>query len=137
MIYPFSEKDYKNEIISNLKPFDKDLEKLSLQAIEQFNQYILYISIPSSDSSPRSVYECILSGGIVGITREDYYQDLPLELQGRIILINLKNKRWLEESINKANLLNKKPFNLKNLNLDKFDQLKSFKTIYKKINDYY
>ena len=138
LIYPFSEKEYRNKIISNLKPFDKDLGKLSQKKLlEEFNKYILYISIPSSDSSPRSVYECILSGGIVGITREDYYQDLPLELQKRIILINLNNKRWLEESINKANLLNKKPFNLKNLNLDKFDQLKSFKTIYKKLNDYY
>ena len=138
LIYPFSEKDYKNEIISNLKPFDKDLGKLSqARLLEQFNQYILYISIPSSDSSPRSVYECIFSGGIVGITEEDYYKDLPKELQERIILINLNNKRWLEEAINKANLLNKKPFNPKNVNLDQFDQLKSFKAIYKKLNKFY
>lgn len=135
LIYPFSNTSYKKQIYPYMKRVDVDLGKLSkVKLIKEFHKYLLYISIPKSDSSPRSVYECILSGGIVATTKEDYYDDLPKTLQKRIIIIDLNDKDWLKKAINTARKLNSKEFDITKINLNQFDQVHSFKLIYEKID---
>tara|TARA_B100001989_G_scaffold250543_1_gene227870 strand:+ start:878 stop:1999 length:1122 start_codon:yes stop_codon:yes gene_type:complete len=135
LIYPFSDESYKKEISPYIKSIDDDLGTLSkVKLIEEFHKYILYISIPKSDSSPKSVYECILSGGIVAATREDYFDDLPKSLQNRIIIVDLNDRYWLKKSINKAIKLSSQEFDITKTNLDLFDQTQSFKLIYEKIH---
>ena len=134
LIYPFSNESYKKEISPYMTSIDLDLGKLSkIKLIEEFHKDLLYISIPKSDSSPRSVYECILSGGIVATTRDDYLDDLPKTLQNRIIIVNLNDKYWLKKAINKAIKLNSLEFDITKVDLNQFDQAHSFKLIYEKI----
>ena len=82
-------------ISSDTVKFTVDLGK-----VDKKNMYkilletILVISIPSSDSSPRSVYEAIFCGCAVGITYQPYYDLLPLCMKKRIVLIDLNNNNW-------------------------------------------
>ena len=134
LIYPFYENSYRKKIFPLLKNFDNDIGKISKnKLLKEFTKYLLYISIPASDSSPRSVYECVLSGGIVAITREEYYEDLPKRMKDRIIVIDLKDKDWLLKSIEKAKSLNSKKFDITKINLNRFDQQYSFNIIYEKL----
>lgn len=77
-IYPFSDNDYISEIRKYLLPNDilsgrQDREKMYRLLLETK----LVISIPKSDSSPRSVYEAIFCGAAVAITYNAYYDTLP------------------------------------------------------------
>ena len=60
---------------------------------------ILVISIPASDSSPRSVYESVFCGAIVAMTYSRYYDELPYCMRQRIYLVNLDNKIWFDEAL--------------------------------------
>ena len=134
LIYPFSNESYKKEIAPYMTSIDLDLGKLSkVKLIEEFHEDLLYISIPKSDSSPRSVYECVLSGGIVATTRDDYFDDLPKTLQNRIIIVDLNDKYWLNKAINKAIKLNSLEFDITKVDLNQFDHtlLNSYEKIYK------
>ena len=66
---------------------------------------IATISIPISDSSPRSVYESIFSGAPT-ILQDNPYQDFMTDsMKSRVITINItdmKNSHWLSKSIKEA-----------------------------------
>ncbi len=136
LIYPFYESNYRNKLFSKFKDIDEDIGKVNkINLYREFSRYLLYISIPKSDSSPRSVYECILCGGVVAITEESYYYKLPNLMKQRVILVNLNDKKWLNKAIEKAKLINKKNFDITKIDLNEFDQLNSFKIIYKKLHN--
>lgn len=99
-IYPFYEDTYKSRELKNFKKFDKDYGRVSKE--EMLNILActqLVISIPKSDSSPRSVYEAIFSGCAVAVTYNPYLDVLPECMKGRIIIVDLKMENWLEEAI--------------------------------------
>lgn len=134
LIYPFSQIYYKKKLLLNFAKDDKDIGRLNKKELmKEFTKYFLYISIPKSDSSPRSVYECIFCGGIVAATKEDYYDDLPDEMKKRIILVNLKNKDWFDHTLRKAYILNNEPFRFTQSTINQFDQFYSFKKIYNEL----
>ena len=62
--YPFAEKNYKSKINNYLKCSDSDLGRIEkkIDLYKILNSTVLAISIPESDSSPRSVYEAIFCG---------------------------------------------------------------------------
>ena len=102
---------------------------------ELFLRSKIIFSIPSSDSSPRSVYEAIFCGAIVGITYHPFYDTLPKCMKDRIILINLSDKNWFRDTIDYAEKIYKEVFVPSDEALDLFDQRKSFNKILKLIND--
>ncbi len=62
-IYPFYESVFMKEILKNLKPGDDDLGRVGrMEMYDLLSKTRLVLSIPSSDSSPRSVYEAIFCG---------------------------------------------------------------------------
>ena len=62
-MYPSFDNTYLNEVKRYLKPFDKLLGKVEkAKLFSLMSNSIATISIPISDSSPKSVYESIFSG---------------------------------------------------------------------------
>lgn len=126
-IYPFCDQDYKSSLNELFIPADNDLSSLDKE--KMFNILVktkLVISIPYSDSSPRSVFEAIFCGCIVAITYNPYYETFPKSLRSRVILVDINQENWFHHAINKAEYLIDKPFKPCKRALKAFDQDCSF-----------
>lgn len=136
-VYPFSEGEYKDKVFQYISSSDIDLGRVTRAKMYEliFNTQLV-ISIPSSDSSPRSVYEAIFCGAAVAISYHPYYDGLPDCMKERIILIDIENENFIEESLQKAKKIIAKQFIPCEVTLDLFDQRRSFKRILSLINEY-
>ncbi len=124
-IYPFHDKTYKSTI--SLSENDIDHGRVSrTNMYSLMKNTCLVVSVPSSDSSPRSVYEAIFCNSIVAITYQKYYDNLPECMQSRIIIVNMQNRDWLKLAFDKALHIKKKDFRPTSEALELFDQKKSF-----------
>tara|TARA_Y200000002_G_scaffold365326_1_gene355127 strand:- start:442 stop:1569 length:1128 start_codon:yes stop_codon:yes gene_type:complete len=127
---PFAENDYKNVIIEELETYDQFLGRLDKVSLhKRLSKTKLVISIPFSDSSPKSVYESIFLGCAVAITFNKYYDLLPECMQSRIVLINLEDDNWFGKAIHTANEIVESPYVPSEKALHLFDQRESFKAI--------
>jgi len=131
-IYPFYEQKYLEEIRKRLNTKDVDLGRIDRMSMYNLlSETLLVISIPDSDSSPRSVYEAIFCGCVVAITYHPYYNSLPQCMKSRILVIDLNKTDWLEVAIDNAKKIIEKPFIPSEEALDMFDQRRSFKLVEK------
>jgi hypothetical protein len=129
-IYPFYDENYKNKIKSALSKEDRDIGKVDrIKMYELMNRAKLAISIPFSDSSPRSVYEAIFCGCAVAITYNSYYEILPECMKERIVIVDIKDTYWFDKAMEFADLITQREFIPTSEALDLFDQLKSFEKI--------
>ncbi len=125
-IYPFHDDTYKSKM--SFSKYDIDHGRVKREKMYSLMKNAsLVVSLPSSDSSPRSVYEAIFCNSIVAITYQKYYDDLPECMQSRIIIVNIENKDWLKIAFDKALHIKKKDFKPTAKALDLFDQKRSFK----------
>lgn len=135
-IYPFYEEKYVNSCKILMKSFDIDLGRVDRNKMyELFSISELVISIPSSDSSPRSVYEAILCGSVVAINYNPYYETLPDCMKSRIIIIDLMKNDWFEDAIKKSKIINMTHYVPSKLAIETFDQIESFKKLQKLLFD--
>jgi len=126
--YPFSNDDYKIEWNNYIQSSDIDLGRVDKTLLYQLMYKTkIVISIPQSDSSPRSVYEAIFCGAPVAITYNNYYEFLPKSMKDRIIIVDLNVNNWLEDALLKAEIILKEKFIPDQEAVDMFDQRKSFK----------
>ena len=131
LVYPFKSDDYHEQLNNILTIKDKDLGRLNRNELYRlFACSLLSISIPKSDSSPRSVYESIFCGCIVATTYEEYLQDLPQCMRERVVIVNLKDPLWLEKAIDAALIMRKKKFTPSDYSIENYDQYKSFMLIH-------
>jgi hypothetical protein len=109
--YPFSEEGYKASLADELRPADRDLGRLArLDLYRLLTTAKLAISIPVSDSSPRSVYEAIFCGCAVATTSGTWLTRLPACMQARIIVVDPANPRWLQEALEFAATVVQTPY---------------------------
>lgn len=135
-IYPFYDILYKIKCSSILKKEDIDLGRVDRNTMYKlFWQSQLVISIPISDSSPRSVYEAIFCGAVVAITYNSYFDILPECMQSRIIIVDLNDKNWLIDAIYKSQIMIQKKYKPSAFAIELFDQKESFKKIQKLLFD--
>ena len=135
-VYPSFDSLYINEVKKYLKPFDKLLGKVDKEKLYSLmSNSIATISIPISDSSPRSVYESIFSGAPT-ILQDNPYQDFMTDsMKSRVITINItdmKNSHWLSKSIKEA-LNISEDFSPCKLSYEKFDSELILKSTYKSL----
>ena len=105
-IYPYYEDNYLKNMQKRMNINDIDYGRLNKNDMYKLlSESYLIISIPISDSSPRSVYESIFLGCIVAITYNSFVESLPKCMRDRIIIIDLNNNEWLKSAIDKANEL--------------------------------
>jgi hypothetical protein len=135
-IYPFYDNVYKKECSEIMNKNDLDLGRVDRDKMYQlFSRSELVISIPVSDSSPRSVYEAIFCGAPVAITYNSYFDVLPECMQSRIIIVDLKNVNWLNEVLKQAHQINQTKYIPSKVAIELFDQKESFKKIQKLLFD--
>ena len=134
-IYPFYENEYKQKALKYFTVKDDDLGRVNRNEMYKILfESKMVISIPNSDSSPRSVYESIFCGCAVAITYHPYYDNLPLSMKERIILIDLENENWFIDAIKKANKIVTSKFSPSEKALDLFDQRRCFNKILNLLN---
>jgi hypothetical protein len=134
--YPFLEEGYKTQIKNTLTDADEDLGRLPSKndLYKVLKQTLLAISIPESDSSPRSVYESIFCGCIVATTYNPWIENVPECMHQRIIVVDLENKFWLKDALEAAKEKIKHPFVPSEEALNIFDQERSMKFV---LSQYY
>jgi hypothetical protein len=133
-IYPFYEEEYRKSIQKKMQKEDKDLGLLPKQELYKLLAgTLLVVSIPESDSSPRSVYESIFCGCCVAVSYSPWIHTMPACMQARIILVNLDEKGWLDNALNSAKEITKKPYLPSQEALINYDQYESMKKVCREI----
>lgn len=130
-IYPFYDQHYLDKAQSLVSESDRFLGRILRERMYHlFAHSLLCISIPSSDSSPRSVYEAIFCGAPVAVTDNNYIYDLPSSMRSRIIVVDLEDPNWFDYAVTHAHLILKQKFTPCLDALSNFDQLSSFKRLH-------
>ena len=75
----------------------------------------------------------VVCGAIVAISYNNYYENLPDSLKARVIIVDINQKDWFYNAINKAEDLLKEDFIPCNKALRQFDQDQTFKEMAKVI----
>ena len=132
--YPFVEIGYKNSLVHEILDIDRDLGRLSRMDLYQLLLSAkLVISIPYSDSSPRSVYEAIFCGCFVAATYDSWVSQLPSCMASRVIVVDLKSSSWLQDAIDYVDNNINIPYIPSLEAIHMFDQKQSMLKIYKEI----
>lgn len=125
--FPFSEEGYVKKIISLSKVEDKILGRLSAKndVYKILAQSELAISIPESDSSPRSVYEAIFCGCAVAVSYNSWIESLPLCMKARIIVVEINDPNWIYQALELAEKILISEYIPSNEAIEMFDQEQS------------
>lgn len=133
-IYPFYESNYREELFKKLIPEDVDLGRLTKEQLYSFlSTTLLVISIPLSDSSPRSVYEAIFSGACVAVTYSPWIDTLPSCMSSRLYIVDIDNPFWFDEAIAHAKDVVINKYIPSKEALLEYDQYESMKMVCKEI----
>ena len=134
-IYPFYESEYLSRIKGLLHDSDRDLGRVTREMMYRlFFRAKLVISIPSSDSSPRSVYEAVFCGAVVAVTYHPYIDALPACMKARILVVDLHDELWLPKALREAQSIVQVPFHPSREALDTYNQVRSFKVLESLLN---
>jgi hypothetical protein len=129
-IYPFYDNDYLDHVRSLSDEKDQWIGRLTRDELYRtLLSTKLVLSIPTSDSSPRSVYEAIFCGSAVAVRENDYLKRLPKCMMDRIIVIDFGQPDWFASAVNAAEKTVAKPFIPDEEALQEFDQMRSFMKI--------
>lgn len=126
LIYPFWTDEYRARVIKLLRHDDRDLGRLDkADMYKLMDRTLLAISIPMSDSSPRSVYEAIFSGVCVAATYAKWYDDLSSCMKARILLIDLADDGWFDRALEFATSMQGRPYDPSPEAIERFSQRRS------------
>jgi hypothetical protein len=129
-VYPFHDEIYQMDLQKRMQKFDRDLGRISRDHLYKLLSHTqLVVSIPESDSSPRSVYESIFSGCCVAVSYSDWVASLPSCMRGRTIIVNLDDKDWFVKAVNSAKEITRMPYIPSVEALKNFDQHETMKRV--------
>jgi hypothetical protein len=130
LLYPFQEEGYRARVRSELRAGDVDHGRLGkAQLFEVLADTRLVISIPISDSSPRSVYEAIFCGCIVAVVPGQWIDVLPASMRARLYLVDLASPTWFADALAFAEVTSRVPFVPDQPALDAYDEETSMKLV--------
>ena len=111
MLFPAQDDDYRAQLENQLGSGDEILGRLSRERMYAvLREAVLVVSIPMSDSSPRSVYEAVFAGACVAVAPAGYLDELPACMKQRMIVTDLDDSKWLEQAYAKALEIVKHPY---------------------------
>lgn len=132
LIYPFYDDVYHAHCSDLMRNDDLDFGRVNRETMyDLMQQAELVISIPISDSSPRSVYESIFCGAPVAIEYNSYFETLPDCMKKRIIIVDSTEEGWFDKAILEASELSESVYKPSEEALKLFDQRESFKILEK------
>jgi len=127
-IYPFYEKKYRENVEFNMLKEDNNLGRLDkADMYELLSSSMLVISIPKSDSSPRSVYESIFLGAGVAVTYNSWIDALPSCMRERVFIVDLDDVNWFDKAMLYAIKTTKTVYKPSNEAIEMFNQTKTMK----------
>ncbi len=122
-LYPFHEDGYRGAVLSEMRSGDVDHGRLGkVRMFELLAETRLVVSIPVSDSSPRSVYEAIFSGCCVAVAPGKWIDALPASMSARVFVADLASPSWLADALAFADQMQLEPFVPDSLALEAFDE---------------
>jgi hypothetical protein len=134
-IYPFWDDTYRAATLSHLRERDVDLGRIEKEAmLRVIHAAELVVSIPRSDSSPRSVYEAIFAGAPVAAVHAAWVDLLPDCMRSRLILVDNVRKEWLDDALERAVEISKQPYVPSDRALELFSQDASILSV---VRNYY
>lgn len=133
-IYPYYDEAYYTHMKKILISDDQDLGRLDKDAMYQLLlESFLIVSIPESDSSPRSVYESIFLGCCVAVTYNPWIESLPSCMKNRLYIVDLDDPLWLEKAFEFAQKCVLVPYVPSEKALEMFDQRRSIGKVIEKL----
>lgn len=133
-VYPFYDEKYRNQLLQSFQSFDLNIGRLNKPDLYKLlSSTLLVVSVPISDSSPRSVYEAIFCGCCVAVTKSPWVDTLPKCMADRVVVIHEDNPYWLKDAINVAREITSHDFIPSDEALINFDQFHSMKYVCKNI----
>ena len=130
-VYPFKDEIYRLDVQYNLIKNDLDLGRLTrIQLYDLLSNSRAVFSIPSSDSSPRSVYEAIFCGCVVVCTYNPYLENLSENLRKRIVIIDISSNNWFDQCIEEVENIYLNDFQPTLDDITKFSQTENSKIMY-------
>lgn len=109
--YPFFEHSYLERVREMLGPHDRILGSLKKEDLYQLlGTTTLVVSLPSQDSSPRSVYEAIFCGAAVAVAPCGYLDELPECMRSRVFVVTDVEEDWLDDAMAFADAIARVPY---------------------------
>lgn len=132
--YPFDGEEYRNSIADKFIAIDRDHGRLSRPDLYRLlRTAVVAVSIPLSDSSPRSVYEAIFCGCVVAASDGAWISQLPACMVARIIVVDPASDTWLYDALAMARERANDPYIPSHEALEMFDQKLSMQKFYQEI----
>ena len=129
-IYPSFDFVYYTQLRSKLNDGDTLLGKLSkTEMYNLLSRTELVISIPKTDSSPRSVYESIFAGSAVAITYSPFFDELPACMRCRVCLVDLNDRDWFSKALEFSKRITRIGYMPSEEALDMCDQVRTLSRI--------
>ncbi len=133
-IYPFYEAGYRDSILARFISGDRDIGRLPKEELYSLlASSLLVISIPESDSSPRSVYEAIFAGCCVAVSYSPWINSLPDCMRARLAVVDLTDPVWLEKILITAREITSVKYIPSQEALIEYDQFESMKKVCREI----
>jgi hypothetical protein len=130
LAYPFWDATELARVRAAMIPGDRDLGRLGRADLyQEMGRALLVVSVPSSDSSPRSVYEAVFSGACVAVTANPYLEALTPCMRSRIVVVDLTEAQWLDRALALAESIVAVPYEPTAEALDLFDQRRSMQRV--------
>ena len=106
LIYPFWDVEYRASAEALLREGDVDHARIErAQMYELLQSAIMAVSVPQSDSSPRSVYEAIFAGTAVATVAASWIDALPACMRSRLIIVDLNDPAWFAKALDRARVI--------------------------------
>lgn len=129
--YPFQDEGYRQALAGQFISSDQDLGRLPRSELYSLLLSArLVVSIPVSDSSPRSVYEAIFCGCIVATTESGWLNGIPACMRSRLVLVDVAESEWLRRALDQAEVLAAAPYVPSPEALALYDQKESMRRFY-------
>ncbi|MDN3698358.1 hypothetical protein QWY97_13530 [Vibrio cortegadensis] len=129
-IYPFFDDAYLNNVKTLLQEGDQMIGRLDKPAMYQLlSESFAIISIPSSDSSPRSVYEAIFLGCAVITVYNQWLDVLPVCMKSRVVVIDPESENWFDNAIKNAQEITQKSYLPSDEAINMFDENVSLRRV--------
>lgn len=102
--YPEMDTSYFASVEGFFIPCDENLGSLAdkQDLFRVYSESLVCVSIPTSDASPRSVYEAIFCGAIILAADSSWINNLPYSMRQRVIIVETNKEGWLKTGLAEA-----------------------------------
>lgn len=126
LTFPFTSAPYLEDVRVMLAPGDSLLGRVDKDELYGLMaRAICVLSVPESDSSPRSVYEAIFAGAAALCSASPYINALPACMRERIVVVDTGEDGWFAKGLARARDIAKIDYAPSEEALSTFDQVGS------------